>query len=88
MGERTEVLPFIQPGAAMEYDLTTAIKKISSLNKPAIGVVQGFGAATLQELGQVNQALQALYMVEPVDLNKPVDPKYKTLIIHSPLKTL
>lgn len=88
MGDRTEVLPFIQPGAAMEYDLTTSIKKISSLHKPSIGIVQGFGAATLQELAQVNQALTALYTVEPVDLNKPVDPKYKTLLFIRPKDTV
>ncbi|MBK6817913.1 MAG: GldG family protein [Saprospiraceae bacterium] len=43
MGDRTEVLPFVQPGASMEYDLTTAIKKISNLNKQAIGLVQDMG---------------------------------------------
>jgi gliding-associated putative ABC transporter substrate-binding component GldG len=88
MGERTEVLPFIQPGAAMEYDLTTAIKKISTLHKPSLGIVQGFGAASMQELAQVNQALQSLYTVEPVDLKNPVDPKFKTILFIRPKDTV
>ncbi|MCU0413285.1 MAG: GldG family protein, partial [Ignavibacteriaceae bacterium] len=29
MGDRKEVIPFIQPGAAMEYSLSTNIKKLS-----------------------------------------------------------
>ena len=88
MGERTEVMPFIQPGAAMEYDLTTSIKKISSLHKPSIGIAQGFGAATMQELAQVNQALQTLYIIEPVDLNKSIDTKYKTVLFIRPKDTI
>jgi len=28
MGDRKEVIPFIQPGAAMEYALSTNIKKL------------------------------------------------------------
>ena len=31
-GDKKEVIPMIQPGAAMEYAITTAIKKISVNN--------------------------------------------------------
>ncbi len=88
MGDRSEVLPFIQPGASMEYDLTTSIKKISSLNKPALGLVQGFGAASMQELAQVSQALQALYTIEPIDPNQPIDAKFKTILFIRPKDTV
>ncbi|MEP7266879.1 MAG: GldG family protein [Saprospiraceae bacterium] len=88
MADRTEILPFIQPGASMEYDLTTAIKKISKVNKPAIGLVQGFGAATQQELAQVSQALVALYSVEPIDLNNAIDTKYQTVLFVRPKDTI
>lgn len=88
MGDRTEVLPFVQPGASMEYDLTTAIKKISKLDKPAIGIVNGFGAASMQELAQVSQALSALYTLEPIDITNPIDPKYKTILFVRPKDTI
>lgn len=88
MGDRTEVLPFIQPGSSMEYDLTTAIKKISNLNKQSIGLVQGFGAASMQELAQASQALQALYNIEPVDLNAPIADKFNTVLFVRPKDTL
>ena len=32
MGEKQEVIPFVQPGAAMEYTLSTNIKKISAVD--------------------------------------------------------
>ncbi len=88
MGERTDVLPFIQPGASMEYDLTTSIKKISNTNKPSLGLIAGYGCATQQELGQVSQTLSALYNVEPVDPNNPIADKYKTLILVRPKDTI
>jgi len=88
MGDRIEVLPFIQPGSSMEYDLTTSIKKISNLNKQSIGLVQGFGAANMQELAQATQALQALYTIDPVDLNTPIADKYKTVLFVRPKDTL
>lgn len=41
MGDREEVIPVIQPGAAMEYTLSSAIKKLSVVNKPKIGLYKG-----------------------------------------------
>ena len=38
LGEKKEVIPFIQPGAAMEYALSTSIKKLSVDVKPKIAL--------------------------------------------------
>ena len=43
LGEQKEVIPLIQPEGSMEYDLTTAIKKISLLDKPKVGMISGYG---------------------------------------------
>ncbi|MCK5105781.1 MAG: GldG family protein, partial [Cyclobacteriaceae bacterium] len=43
MGDKTEIIPMIQPGAGMEYSLTTSIKKISVLDKPKVAFLQGHG---------------------------------------------
>jgi len=56
-GDQTEVIPLIQPEGAMEYDLTTAVKKISIIDKPKVGVVSSYGAAPLNALGQLAQQL-------------------------------
>ena len=41
MGDIKEVIPFIQPGAAMEYALSSSIKKLSSKERPVVGLLQG-----------------------------------------------
>ena len=61
LGEKSEVIPFVQPGAAMEYALSTAIKKIAIDKKPVIGFLQGHGEPSLMEMGQARQQLDVLY---------------------------
>lgn len=68
-GEQKDVIPFLQPGAAMEYALSTSIKKISVLNKPSVGFVQGHGEAPFSSLQQVSQSLSILYNAAPYSLS-------------------
>src|SRR6478736_95645 len=68
LGDRKEVIPFMQPGAAMEYALTTAIKKISVTEKPTIGFIQGHGEPPLSELSQVQAQLSVLYNTQEIAL--------------------
>jgi len=65
-GDKQEVIPFIQPGAAMEYALATSIKKLTIARKPKIGFLQGHGEPALYEMPQLNQQLQILYDVQAV----------------------
>src|SRR5690606_11700472 len=60
MGSRQDVIPVIQPGMAMEYALSTGIKKMAVVDKPSIGILTGFGGPGLQELGQAFQQLSIL----------------------------
>jgi gliding-associated putative ABC transporter substrate-binding component GldG len=85
-GDRKEVIPFIQPGAAMEYSLSTSIKKMTVENKPRIGFIQGHGEPDPNSMIQVWQSLSVLYDVEPVKLNDPAADlsKYKTLVWVAP----
>ncbi|MEI7980275.1 MAG: Gldg family protein [Bacteroidota bacterium] len=85
-GDRKEVIPLIQPGAAMEYSLSTSIKKMTVENKPKIGFLEGNGEASLNSMAQVFQALTVLYDVEPVNLKDTAATlnKFKTLIIVAP----
>ncbi len=84
--EKTEVIPVIQPGIAMEYAFTTGIKKLVGKNKPKLGFIQGHGEATLQEMPQAYQSLSILYdlastytQYDTVDLSA-----FKTLIMVRP----
>ena len=64
MGDKKEVIPFIQPGSAMEYALSTNIKKLSVKDKPAIALLQGHGEPGLSALQQLNEQLSILYSVD------------------------
>ncbi len=67
-GEEKEVIPFIQPEGAMEYGLSSAIKKISVKDKPTVALLQGHGEPGIGELLQVYEGLSILYQFEPLTL--------------------
>ena len=86
MGDKKEVIPFIQPGAAMEYDLSTTIKKLTATNKPWIGFINGDGEPSIKEMPQLMEQLDILYNVDSLKLNPDtaIASKYKTLVIVDP----
>ena len=80
-----EVIPFISRETAMEYDLTTAIKKVSVSEKPSIGIVQGHGEPAVNAMMQVAHALSVLYNLEPVDLSaEPIADRFQALLFINP----
>jgi gliding-associated putative ABC transporter substrate-binding component GldG len=85
MGERTDIIPVIQPGAAMEYALSSSIKKLAVIDKPVIGFVQGHGEPSLNALSQAMQQLQVLYDIQPVNLTDADLSQYKTVAIVAPV---
>jgi len=90
MGENKETIPFIQPGAAMEYALSTAIKKISISVKPVLGLLQGNGEPTLAALQQLRAQLSVMYDVKTFNLSDtsgvPVD--YYTVAVIAPTDSI
>lgn len=86
-GETQDVIPLIQPGAPIEYMLTTAIKKVSTIEKPTIGYITGHGEPSLDEgLAIANQAMGILYNIEDIDLSfhDEVGPHIKTILWVNP----
>jgi gliding-associated putative ABC transporter substrate-binding component GldG len=90
IGGEKETIPFFQPGAAMEYALSTAIKKLSVANKPAIALIQGHGEPAVNEIPQVFSELSILYSVEPFLMTDTADipEKYRTIAILRPADTI
>ncbi len=90
LGEQREVIPFIQPGAAVEYALSTAIKKMTVTEKPVVGFVQGHGEAAPAEMAQVVEGLSILNNVEPVTLadTLPVPGYIRTLALVRPTDSI
>ena len=89
MGDETEIIPMIRPGAGMEYSLTTSIKKISVLDKPKVAFLQGHGEPSPNASVQVLQQLTVLYDVEPYSITDTTDIPvfYKTIAIINPTDT-
>ncbi len=88
-GEEKDIISVIQPGTAMEYALSSGIKKLSIIEKPLIGYVQGHGEPSRAALQQAMDLLDILYDVEDVDLNNPIADlsKYPTIAIVAPADT-
>ncbi len=84
-GDKTETIPFLQQGAAMEYSLSTAFKKLTVEEKPLIGFIQGHGEPSISEFQQAMRELNVLYEVQSVNLTDSTNLlKYKTICLISP----
>lgn len=90
LGENKEVIPFIQPGAAMEYALSSSIKKLSIKEKPSIALLQGNGEPGIGELQQLISLLDVTYQLDTISFTpfKGVPSSYNTLMIIAPKDTL
>lgn len=89
-GEKSDVIPFMKPGVAMEYALSSSIKKLSVTNKPTIAFLQGNGEPSLDSYQQVMSSLTVLYNVEPVDLGDTIPDdlsRFKAIAIVAPKDT-
>ncbi|MFC2100244.1 GldG family protein [Bacteroidota bacterium] len=88
--EESEVIPLIQPGISLEYDLSSAIKKVTVKDKPIIGFIQGNGESALNEFQEVGKELSILYQIEPVMLNDSIYNlnKYIALILSGTKDTI
>ncbi len=88
-GDKSEAIPFMQQGAAMEYALSTSIKKLTVTDKPLIGFIQGHGEPTLSEFQQAMESLNVLYETEQVNLTDSTDlGKYKTICLIAPTDSI
>lgn len=85
-GNEKEVIPFIQPGTALEYALSSAIKKITIVDKASIGLLTGYGSATLGDIKEVQSSLNMLYDFEAFDLKKDqhIPEIYQTIAVVRP----
>ena len=90
LGDKKEPIPFIQPGASMEYTLSSAIKKLSVKNKPVVALLQGNGEPSLAALQQLRAQLNVMYDVKTVTFTDTsgVPKNYKTLAVIAPTDSM
>ncbi len=86
MGDNTDVIPFLKPGAAMEYALSTSIKKVSATTKAKIGFLQGEGEPEISAFPQFVEVISPIYDLEQLRVNDSSNDllKYPTIIIAAP----
>ena len=89
MLDQKETIPFVKPGAALEYALSSSIKKVSLKDKPVIGIVQANGEAEIEEIQQVDAGLSVLYDVQSLNLLNDLNNKlYSTIALINPEDSL
>lgn len=86
-GKEFEAIPAIQNTKGLEYQITSAIKKVTSKELGTIGFVTSNGTASLnQEVQAALGEVQKLYKIEQVDLSTATEiPSYlNTLVLIGP----
>ena len=68
LGNKKEIIPFLQTGRSPEYSLTLAIKKLSLKEKKKIALLQGHGEPQLEQLKELLSSIEVLYDVTPFQL--------------------
>ncbi len=66
--DRKELLPVVQNLASLEYDISSALKRLTTRTKRRIGFTAGYGEPELGALRQASQMLAGQYELVPVDL--------------------
>ncbi|MFH5882795.1 GldG family protein [Halalkalibaculum sp. DA3122] len=89
-GDKREVIPVIQPGTALEYSIASTIKQLTIEQKPKIGLLQGHGEPSRQEMNEVTNQLSQMYeLVEVSGLDTTaVPPDIEVLMVVAPEQQL
>jgi gliding-associated putative ABC transporter substrate-binding component GldG len=67
--DKKEVLPVIQNLGSLEYDITAAIKRLTSRTKKRIGYTTGHQETALTSMQRASQEINTQYESVPVDLS-------------------
>jgi gliding-associated putative ABC transporter substrate-binding component GldG len=83
---RKEILPVVQHTATLEYELSSAIKRLSSTERRTIGFLTGHGEVALGEANALQEVLKKQYEVVTVDVsrNTRVPDRVAVLVVAGP----
>ncbi len=86
--DKKEVIPVVQNLSSLEYDMTSAMKRLTTRVKKRIGYTQGHDEPTLDKLRQATQSVSKQYDLVPVDLSKQrsIAPDIDALLVIAPSK--
>jgi gliding-associated putative ABC transporter substrate-binding component GldG len=67
--DKKEILPVVQNLSSLEYDISAAIKRLTTQTKKRIGYTTGHQETELTALRRANQDISTQYDIVPVDLS-------------------
>ena len=84
--DKKEILPVVQNLSTLEYDISSALKRLTSKAKKKIGYTTGHGETEISAMRQAYQAEAQQYDLAPVDLSKgePVPADLSALLVIAP----
>ncbi len=90
LGEKRDVIPFLDPGVPIEYALSTAIKKMSMTDKPGVAILQGHGEPEMKKIYQSVSELEVLNNVQAYEITpgKPIPDRFRTVAIIRPTDSI
>lgn len=88
--DRTEVIPFVQQTAGLEYDITTAIRRVSQESLPVVGFLTGHGMAEPDtDMQTWTRELERHYQIRSISVDsfRSVPPDIEALYIVGPVES-
>lgn len=85
--DKTEVIPVIRDARNLEYQFTTAIKKLTQDETPKLGILTSHGslASDPDDFETAQEKLQEIYDLELINLEESIIPEeIKTLLVPGP----
>ena len=90
--DKKEIIPVVQNTSSLEYDLTSAIIKLTNTETSTIGFLAGHDEFDInaQNNAQLRQELAKQYEIQTVEIKdgKPIDEKISTLVVAGPKSTI
>lgn len=90
--DRQEVLPVVDNPSGLEYEITSAMKKLASGQQelPAVGFLSGHDEPGMEQMQTVTQVFQKQYRMRPVSVanGQRVPDDIKVLLLVSPRRNL
>ncbi len=87
-GDKQERVPVIQSTSNLEYEISSAVKKLTSAELKKIGFLTGHGEPPLEQLSRLQEILSKQYQVTTVDFanGNPVPSDIAVLMITAPVQ--
>jgi gliding-associated putative ABC transporter substrate-binding component GldG len=87
-GDKQERLPVVQQTDNLEYDISSAVKKLTSKELKKVGFLTGEGEPSFQQISRLKDVLDKQYQVTTVDLagGNAIPSDIAVLVIDSPTR--